>query len=148
MINKSLKIIALLFFSCLFTAAWAEQEESIKINCTLTDQVDGDKAVGEKASFTTTTPMIYLVCSSDEVKKGDSVKAAWIAIDTKNVAPANYQIAEKALPVDKELAKSESWKATYSISKPNKGWPVGQYKVDLYHGDELAGSFPFSIKAE
>jgi hypothetical protein len=34
---------------------------------------------------------------------------------------------------------------TFTITKPNKGWPVGKYRVDLYRGDEVMETLKFEI---
>ena len=35
---------------------------------------------------------------------------------------------------------------TMSLSKPDAGWPVGKYRVELYVGDELKLKVPFTIQ--
>jgi len=118
-----------------------------KFDCTLTDKKADDGTPGDaKTSFAPTTPVIYLLCSSDEVKKGQSIKAAWIAIDTNNAAPANYKIAEKGMDVDKSLAEGETWDTDLSLTKPNNGWPVGSYKVELYVDGVVSDTFNFTVK--
>ena len=116
-------------------------------NCTLTDQVTKDGAPGDaKDTFTVSTPMIYLLCTSSNVVKGQVLKADWIAIDTNKVAPPNYQIAEKSVPVDQNPTGDETWNADLSLSKPTKGWPTGSYRVDLFVNDKMNNSITFTIK--
>ncbi|MEO8401148.1 MAG: hypothetical protein ABI597_05035 [Gammaproteobacteria bacterium] len=118
-----------------------------KFDCTLTDELTADKKPGDaKDTFSKTTPLIYLICESDEVEKGQSIKAEWIAADTNNIAPANYKIDEKSLDVKKELDDDQVFTANFSLSIPNKGWPVGSYRVDLYVDNKLSQSVKFTVK--
>lgn len=118
-----------------------------KFDCTLTDQVSDDGKVGDKKdSFIGTTPTVYLVCQSDAVKKGEQVKASWIAADTNNVAPPNYKIDESTLNVPQDPTNGQVWTAKFSLSKPNNGWPVGTYRVDISVDGTQTQSVPFTVK--
>lgn len=115
--------------------------------CTLTDQVDKDDNAGTaKDAYSTATPEIFLICDSANVTKGQVVKAEWVAVDTNNVAPANYKIDEKSLSVESDASDSNVWHANLSLSKPNKGWPVGSYRVDLMVDGAVDQSFKFTVK--
>lgn len=115
--------------------------------CTLTDQVDKDDNAGPaKDTYSVATPEIFLICDSANVTKGQSVKAEWIAVDTNNAAPANYKIDEKTLAVESDASDSNIWHASLSLTKPNKGWPVGSYRVDLMVNGEVDQSFKFTVK--
>ena len=116
-----------------------------KFTCTLTDKMNGQKPGDAKDSFTASTPMFYYICSSDGVTKGQTVKAVWIATDTNGAAPANYKIDEKGLMVDKNLKADEEWTGSFTLSIPNKGWPKGQYRVELYVDNQLLQSAKFSV---
>lgn len=142
---RKIIITSLVLISCISSASlFAADEAKSKFDCVLTDTMKNDKTPGDKKdTFSPTTPEIYLVCSTAAVKKGDVVKGTWVAIDTKKAAPDNYQIAEKAFTVENDSAKGQTY--DMSLSKPDKGWPVGTYKVDLYLNDKLAESFNFSV---
>lgn len=143
--KKSGVMFLTLFCSVVFNLSFAN--DLPKIACTLTDQLAPDGSPGDaKDSFTHTTPMIYLICDSDEIKKGQQVKAAWIAVDTKNLAPANYKIAEKNFDVNQDIPDGKTYTMDFSLSKPTNGWPVGDYRVDLYVGDSLSQSLKFNVK--
>ncbi len=114
--------------------------------CVLTDTMKNDKTPGDaKTTFATNTPEIFLICATSGVKKGDVMKGTWVAIDTKKVAPDNYTIAEKALTVDQDVKDGQTYDSNMSLTKPDKGWPVGTYKVDLYMNDKLVNSFKFDV---
>jgi hypothetical protein len=36
---------------------------------------------------------------------------------------------------------------TFTLSRPNKGWPLGKYRVELYAGDQLADTLKFTVAA-
>lgn len=117
-----------------------------KFECTLTDQMSKDEKPGSnKDTFTTSTPEIFLVCTTADVKKGDVVKALWTAVNTNKVAPDNYQIAEKEVTVDQDLAQGNTFTSNMSLSKPDKGWPVGTYKVDLLLNGNPAVAVDFNV---
>lgn len=115
-------------------------------DCTLTDTADNDKPGPAKTTFTTNTKMFYLICNTDAVKKGQTMKAAWIANDTKGAAPANYKIDEKGITVTEDLGSTKVWVSNFSLSRPDKGWPVGKYSVELYVDGALISTTPFDVK--
>src|SRR2546423_7636629 len=93
-------------------------------------------------SFAPDTPQI--VCAwrvADVPQQGATLRGVWIATDTAGVAPPNYQIAEKSYPL-KQTAMAGG---VFNLSKPNAGWPPGQYRVELYLDERLAKSLQFSI---
>ena len=118
-----------------------------EFDCVLTDQILADKQPGgPKDTFIKTTPAIYFVCESSDLHKGQSIRSVWIADDTYHVAPANYEIDEKTIQIDKELGKEQIYTANFSLSKPTKGWPAGKYHVDLYVNKQLVKSAKFTVK--
>jgi len=139
--------VALLVISGAIVNVGYAQTSAVKFTCTLTDQVSATDQPGDpKNTFATNTPMIYLVCDSDNVKKSQAVKAVWIAADTNNAAPANYKIDEKSTQVPDDVASNQTYTAKFSLSKPTNGWPAGTYHVDLYVDNALNQSVPFSVK--
>ncbi len=139
--------VALLVISGAVVNIGYAQTSPVKFICTLTDQVSANNQPGApKSTFATNTPMIYLVCDSDNVKKSQAIKAVWIAADTNNAAPANYKIDEKSTQVPDDLTSAQTYTAKFSLSKPTNGWPAGTYHVDLYVDDALNQSVPFSVK--
>ncbi len=147
--NKMSKMVYISLLLCLFNGAWAEGSKEVKsptINCTLTDEVAGDNALAAKDTFKPTTEMLYYVCISNDVKKGQRVKASWIAVDTNKVAPDNYKIGEKTLDVTDVVGENQEWTVKYSLSKPTAGWPAGKYRVDLFLDEQPLQSKDFSVK--
>ncbi len=113
----------------------------------ISDNVVNDEAVGgEKTVFTKDTNKVFVVVTTDQVKPGQVVKSIWIADDTNGAAPANYQIDEKSLDVGKDMNSDKNWVATFSLSKPTAGWPLGQYHVDIYVDKVLAKTIKFTVQ--
>lgn len=42
----------------------------------------------------------------------------------------------------KGLLENRAW---FSLSRPTNGWPVGDYRVDMFINDKAAGSVKFSV---
>jgi hypothetical protein len=74
--------------------------------------------------------------------KGDRVRGVWIAEDVGDAAPKNTVIDEATL-----VAETATDESAFSISKPTNGWPIGSYRVEIYVGDKLAETLPFTIGA-
>jgi len=115
------------------------------IKAMATDKVTGDEAVGEKNVFTKNTPVIYITYEVSNIKPGQHIKGVWIAEETNNVAPANYQIDEKAVVAPTNGKAGDVLVGKFSLSKPPAGWPVGKYRVDIYLEQQLIKSVSFTV---
>lgn len=93
-------------------------------------------------SFASDTPKLYAFFRSKGTEKGDKLRGVWIAEDVGDTAPANTKIDESTLTGDED-----NFHGAFSLSKPEKGWPVGKYKVEFYDEDELVGTVRFTITA-
>jgi hypothetical protein len=91
--------------------------------------------------FAPDAPTIVLHAEVQDMPKGAKIAADWIAVKT-DVAPANYKIDSAAIEIDKDIASDE---ASFSLSRPNAGWPVGDYRVDLSINGKVAKSAPFKV---
>jgi hypothetical protein len=76
------------------------------------------------------------------VRGGDKIRGVWIAEDVGSVAPANTKIDEATVTLE-----GDTDTGFFSLSRPNKGWPPGQYRVEIYANDVLATKVQFSIEA-
>lgn len=101
---------------------------------------DDEKDHTPKSTFGKDTAKIFVFYTVDGAKAGDKLKADWICVKS-DVAPANYKIADVVLDVEKNENVGD-----FSLSKPTKGWPVGDYKVDLYINDKLIDTVTFNVK--
>ena len=102
----------------------------------VSDSSDGDAA----DSFGPGVAKIFLHAHMVDIPSGAKMKGTWIAVDTHGVAPANYAIDSAEM-----TASSSVNVVNYSLSKPNNGWPVGHYRVDLSIDGQPTGSAEFDI---
>jgi len=92
-------------------------------------------------TFAPETPVIFALLQMEGVKKGDKLRAVWIADDVGGAAPAKTQIAEKTMTM--EGVPNEG---SFSCTKPGKNWPAGKYHVDIYANDKLATTVGFTVE--
>ena len=105
------------------------------------DKTNGYEVVKPTAVFRPDSPKIVCVFKIEGASLGTTVKSIWIAEDVGKKAPPNYKIAEKTLPLPFINAGS------FTLSKPNNGWPVGSYRLEIYIGSTLAKTLKFTVKA-
>jgi len=70
------------------------------------------------------------------------LRGVWIAEDVGKVAPPNYKIDEatRAVPFANE--------GSFSLSKPSDGFPPGKYRLEIYIGNDLMKTVPFTVKTK
>ena len=127
----------LVLFSLLFAAG--AQAAPHFADVTVSDSEDGDAT----ETFAPATPKIFVHAGLVDVARGSQVSSDWIAEDTQGVAPANYKIDSVAL--DTGLLTNV---VTFALSKPNAGWPVGKYRVDLLIDGKVAGVARFKVSKD
>ena len=134
---KSTATKGLLALTVLFAAPlWAAPHfEDIVVS----DEKGGDAA----ESFAPDTAKIFLRAHMADIANGSKITAAWIAVDTNGVAPANYKIDSADLVADGAINT-----VNYSLSKPNKGWPVGKYRVELSVDGKTVNTATFTIDGD
>ncbi len=93
------------------------------------------------SSFAADVLKLYAFFRTKGTEKGEKLRAVWIAEDVGEAAPTNTKIDESTLTADQD-----DFYGAFSLSKPNKGWPLGKYRVEIYDGDELATTVKFTIK--
>ncbi|MBA2431892.1 MAG: hypothetical protein H0V56_07215 [Chthoniobacterales bacterium] len=93
-------------------------------------------------SFADDTPMIHALFKTTGAQKGDTVRGVWIAEDVGEKAPANTKIGEKTLVLEGDTNNGD-----FSVNKPDKGWPAGKYRVEIYAGEKLATTAKFTVGA-
>lgn len=91
-------------------------------------------------SFEPDTAKIYLAAQLVDLPPGARVGSSWIAVDT-SVAPPGYVIDSAEITVSGRVDR-----ANFALSKPDQGWPVGSYRVDLTIDDQPAASASFRIQ--
>jgi hypothetical protein len=104
-----------------------------------TDRTHNYEIVNPRVEFPPDTPQVVCIWKSEDVKPGTPVRAVWIAEDVGAAAPPNTKIDE--------ITTTSYTGGSFNLTKPNKGWPVGRYRLEIYLGKELAKTVPFAIKA-
>ncbi len=100
---------------------------------------DDEAAKTPKTEFTKDTAKIWVFFSLD-VPSGTKIEGKWIC-EKSDAAPANFEIDKAALDIGMGVNTGN-----FSLSKPNKGWPAGDYRVDLCVGDKVEESVKFTVK--
>jgi len=84
---------------------------------------------------------LFVTFGLKDVPIGDKIKGSWVCEESKE-APPNYEIDSATIVIGPGLNTGN-----FSLSKPTKGWPEGNYRVDLYWNDKVAESVQFKIGA-
>jgi hypothetical protein len=93
-------------------------------------------------TFVADVPKLYAFFRTSGSKAGDTLRGVWIAEDVGAAAPKETKIDEATLTADEN-----DFYGAFSLTKPTKGWPVGEYRVEIYAGDQLATTVKFTITA-
>lgn len=129
------------------TASTATQDVLPLFQCTLTNhgRVNNDRGVTHK-TFSSGSSQVFLICDSDTVRKGDSIRAAWIADDTNNPAWDNTLIKQSKRVVARNLNSLDLYKTIFTLERPCNGWPLGTYHVRLYINGIEGDDYSFTIR--
>jgi len=86
--------------------------------------------------------IFYVVGDLNNAPAGTVVDAKWLAVQIEGYEPDEL-IYEQSISDFTE----ESFTGTIYFQLSNdSGWPVGEYKVDLYLDGNFVGSVPFSVQ--
>jgi hypothetical protein len=106
---------------------------------TICHDVDqGLNPIGATQTFAPDAPAIHAVVTFTGAKQGTKIKGSWISVDA--IETKNYLIDSAEVMVQ---GKEDA--AHFEISRPNKGWPTGNYRLDVYVGGKLVTSSPFAV---
>ncbi len=131
----SIAILAL----CLLNIATAAKLVSISICEKISEP--GTVPINVTDKFKPESPEINAVAVLENVSPGMRLKGIWVAVDA--IATPNYEIDSTIITI-KESGEA---RAHFSISKPNGGWPLGNYRLDFYINDKLSTNAQFSVAA-
>lgn len=101
---------------------------------------DKERAV-EKTVFTPDTPAFYAVYVLADVPPNTPVKAVWFGENLQGYQP-DIKIGEYELPLGGP--KNEG---NFSVGRPDKGWPIGTYRVELFIAGNPAHTARFRVEA-
>jgi hypothetical protein len=134
---QTMKRIFGLLIGVMSCAAFAHAGD-VTVEAIMTTSPDGK----ETTTFTPDTPKLFAMFKTKGASDGDKIRAVWIADDVGDAAPKGTKINENALK-----AEGDTEDGVFSLPKPNNGWPVGKYHLEIYVNDELATKLDFTIKA-
>ena len=112
--------VFILMAGCSFTTA---NLSDVKI----ASEIDSDlKPVTPADRFAADAPMIYVTGTLNNAPEGTKIKIEWVYVETE----PHTLIDVIELETQEITSDFES-----HLSKPDNGWPVGQYEVRLYIDD-------------
>jgi len=114
--------------------------------CTLTKKLDVYNWPGSaNENFIASTPKIYFICQSDNVRTGDHIRAVWIADHTYGMPPSKI-LCVKSKHVVTHRNSPEIFEANFSLGRPGKAWPKGSYHIQTYINDIPSYNYNFTIR--
>ena len=101
----------------------------------------GKSPFGEAASqFAANTLEIHARWQGRDLPVGAKIRVVWVAENVADVAPPDYIIDEATA-----VAHSPDAHGTFTLSRPDDGWALGDYRVDIFVDAELIDSAKVTI---
>ena len=102
--------------------------------------ISAQKGGASQTTFAPDTAELFLHVALTGVASGSTLTCTWIAEDTHGAAPANFKIAATDIKIGLIDNVGDC-----SFTKPNAGWPVGTYRVDLAVNGQTIKNAKFSV---
>jgi len=96
------------------------------------------------SEFAPDTAKIYCAWKAEGIAAHTQVRGAWIAEDVGTAAKPNFKIDEATFTSQ----TAGTAVGAFALNKPNRGFPVGKYRLEIYLGQTLAKTVPFTVKAK
>jgi hypothetical protein len=91
-------------------------------------------------TFTLNTPEICARWQGHRLRKGAKIKAAWIAENIGEDFPQDYKVDEASA-----IAEGPSARGAFTLTRPEDGWAIGDYRVEFYVDDVLVDAVKLKI---
>ncbi len=105
------------------------------IDAKMSRSIENLEPVGLTSTFAPDSPEINVWYSWAHAPSGTELKAVWFG-------PPNYiKITDFTVTIE-----DMSGRGHFKITKPTAGWPIGDYKVDIYADDNLVRSVSFKVE--
>ncbi len=91
-------------------------------------------------TFSSDTPQIYARWKGDRLQKGVKVRVDWIAENIGDDAPPDYGVDEATA-----IADGPTSYGTFTLSRPDDGWALGDYRAEFYVDDALVDTVKLKI---
>ena len=92
------------------------------------------------ATFSSDTPQIYVRWQGQRLRKGAKVRAVWIAENIGDDAPPDYKVDEASA-----ITESPTAHGVFTLSRPDDGWALGDYRAEFYVDDVLVETVKLKI---
>ena len=100
---------------------------------------DTRESMDDKQVFPPDVAKVYIVYMLSDAPKGTRLKAVWYADHVEGMADNSKFNQVEA------TAAGGSYIGAFSYTKPTKGWPTGDYRVELYIEDRLEKTLKFKV---
>jgi hypothetical protein len=90
--------------------------------------------------FSSDTPEIYVRWQGQRLRKGGKLKAVWIAENIGEDFPQDYKVDEASA-----IVESQNAHGVFTLARPEEGWAIGDYRVELYVDDVLVEAAKLKI---
>ena len=107
-----------------------------KLSVSLANEQFGKAAT----TFSSDTPQIYVRWQGQRLRKGAKVRAVWIAENIGDDAPPDYKADEASA-----IAESPTAHGVFTLSRPDDGWALGDYRAEFYVDDVLVETVKLKI---
>jgi hypothetical protein len=91
-------------------------------------------------TFSSDTPQIYVRWQGRRLRKGEKVKAVWIAENIGEDFPQDYKVDEASATVE-----SQNPRGAFTLARPEDGWAIGDYRVEFYVDNVLVDAVKLKI---
>src|SRR3954463_11683604 len=111
-------------------------ESPSPIQATVASEKEGEA----KTAFLTNTPKIYGRWQGSSLTAGDIIRAVWVA-EAFGKEERDAKITEAEVK-----AQKASDGGIFSLARPEGGWPIGRYRLELYIDNKLATAVKFKVE--
>ncbi len=91
-------------------------------------------------TFSSDTPQIYARWQGQRLRRGAKVRAVWIAENIGEDVPPDYKVDEASA-----IAESPTARGAFTLSRPEDGWAIGDYRAEFYVDDVLVETVKIKI---
>jgi len=143
-LRSTLKGVGVLVFLLVCTSVWPQEALCMRIvSASMSRGVSGDGTdpVDITDRFQPDSPSIHAVLVLEGAKAGTKVRGTWVSVDA--IETPNHKIDSSEVLVK---AHGDA-RVHFQISKPQKGWPVGNYRLDVSVAGKFVTSIPFSVES-
>ena len=129
-------LMSLFFIECEARFSTAKLGEATM--CTKVDEVT-KKPVEKNDVFTSDTQEIFCSVKLSNAPSDTSIKSEWIYVKGEAENLSDYKIDEFTITTE------GSKYVSFSLARPNTGFPKGEYVLKLYLNDEFKLNVPFNV---